>query len=101
MNNSKLYWIGYYFDQNCILHPETGRWTLAGFVDGHVYLKRYEGSPDEDCMSYPISEVQFILKKINPFLFDSVSDLQLFIRTKAMDGYWMEFCENINVIFEP
>ena len=97
---NNLFWIGYYFGLSCIVHPETGRWTLAGYVDGDVYLKRYEGTPDEDCMSYPISKVQFILKKINPFLFDSVNDLSLFIKTKALEGYWMNFDKSIKVIFE-
>lgn len=102
MNKPTLnpWWIGYYFGQNCILHPDTGRWILAGYVDNEVYLRRNIGTPQEDCISYPISEVQFILKRINPFLFTSLSKLQLFIKSKALEGYWMNFDDNINVIFE-
>lgn len=94
------WWIGFYFGQNCIIHPDTGRWILAGFVDNEVYLRRNIGTPQEDCISYPISEVQFILKRINPFLFSSMYRFQLFIKSKATEGYWMNFDDNINVIFE-
>jgi len=94
------FWIGYYFGQNCIIHPDTGRWILTGYVDNEVYLRRNIGTQEEDCISYPISEVQFILKRINPFLFASMSKFQYFIKSKTMDGYWMNFDDNINVIFE-
>lgn len=105
MNKSfiNLYWIGYYFGQNCILHPDTGRWILAGCVDNEVYLRRNIGTPEEDCISYPISEVQFILKFANPFLIKSLSKLPLFhdwINNKAMEGYWVFDCKSINVIYE-
>ena len=100
---NNLFWIGYYFTQNCVIHPDTGRWILAGCVDNEVYLRRNIGTPEEDCISYPIHEVQFILKKINPFLFTSMHKFEYFIRTKAMDGYWMNFDEKFNnqIVFEP
>ncbi len=103
MKQLNVFWIGYYFGLNCILHPDTGRWILAGCVDNEVYLRRNIGTPEEDCISYPIHEVQFILKKINPFLFASMSKFQLFIKTKAMEGYWMNFDEKFNnqIVFEP
>lgn len=98
-----LYWIGYYFGLNCILHPDTGRCILAGCVDNEVYLRRNIGTPEEDCISYPIHEVQFILKRINPFLFTSMHKFEYFIRTKAMEGYWMNFDEKFSnqIVFEP
>jgi len=99
-NNLPKWWIGYYFGQNCILHPDTGRWTLTGYFDGQVVCNKYENENCIDCMYYPISEVQFILKRIYPFLFTSLSKLQLFIKSKAIEGYWMNFDDNINVIFE-
>lgn len=100
---NNLFWIGYYFAQNCVIHPDTGRWILAGCVDNEVYLRRNIGTPEEDCISYPIHEVQFILKKINPFLFTSMHKFEYFIRTKAMEGYWMNFDEKFNnqIVFEP
>lgn len=103
MKQNNLYWTGYYFGLNCIIHPDTGRWILAGWVDNEVYLRRNIGTPEEDCISYPISEVQFILKRINPFLFASMSKFQLFIKTKAMEGYWMNFDEKFSkqIVFEP
>ena len=99
---NNFYWIGYYFGLNCVIHPDTGRWILAGFVDNEVYLRRNIGTPQEDCISYPISEVQLILKRINPFLFKSVSSLNLFIKRYALDGYWMNFDEKFNnqIVFE-
>lgn len=101
--NLPIWWTGYYFGQNCILHPDTGRWILAGCVDNEVYLRRNIGTPEEDCISYPISEVQFILKRINPFLFASMCKFSFFIKTKAMEGYWMNFDEKFNnqIVFEP
>ena len=99
--NPPIWWIGYYFGQNCILHPYTGRWILAGCVDNEVYLRRNIGTPEEDCISYPIHDVQFILKKINPFLFASMQKLEFFIRIKAIAGYWMNFDEkSVRVIYE-
>lgn len=102
-NNLPIWWIGYYFGLNCVIHPDTGRWILAGCVDNEVYLRRNIGTPEEDCISYPISEVQFILKRINPFLFTSMSKFQYFIKTKAMEGYWMNFDEKFSnqIVFEP
>jgi len=94
------FWIGYYFGLDCIIHPDSGRWILAGFFDDQVCCRRHIGTPEEDCMNYPVSEVSFILKKINPFLFASVSNLHAFIKTKALYGYWMNFDKSINVIFE-
>lgn len=97
-----FYWIGYYFGRNCVIHPDTGRWILAGFVDNDVYLRRNIGTPQEDCISYPIHEVQLILKRINPFLFKSVSNLNLFVKKYAMEGYWMNFDEKFTnqIVFE-
>ncbi|MCE5332726.1 MAG: hypothetical protein LLF95_11390 [Bacteroidales bacterium] len=101
MNKPNIkFWIGYYFGLSCILHPETGRWILTGFFDDQVVCRRNIGEPDEDCMYYPISEVSFILKKINPFLFESVNDLSLFIKTKALEGYWVFEDKSVKVIFE-
>lgn len=99
---NKYFWIGFYLDQNCIIHPDTGRWILTGYFDGQVVCRRNIGTVDEDCMSYPISEVQFILKKINPFLFASLGKFQLFIKSKASEGYWMNFDEKVinQIIFE-
>ena len=98
--NVQYFWIGYYFGLNCIIHPETGRWILAGMFNDTVVCEKYEDGNCIDCMYYPISEVSFILKKINPFLFASVSNLHAFIKTKALDGYWMNFDKSIKVIFE-
>lgn len=116
---NNFYWIGYYFGLNCILHPDTGRWTLTGYFDGQVVCHRESKSlpeikiseneaikdidemPDEDCLMCPIEDVQFILKKINPFLFASMHKFEFFIRTKAMEGYWMNFDEkSVRVIYE-
>lgn len=58
MNKSNFFWIGYYFGQNCILHPETGRWTLTGYFDGQVVCHRQITTEDEeDCLMCNISEV--------------------------------------------
>lgn len=103
-NNPPTWWIGYYFGLNCILHPDTGRWTLTGYFDGQVVCQKYNDNGEcIDCMYYPISEVQFILKKINPFLFASMHKFEFFIRTKAMEGYWINFDEKFSsqIVFEP
>jgi hypothetical protein len=95
------WWIGHYFGQNCIIHPNTGRWLLVGYMEGEVYCRKNIGAEDEDCMSYPISEIQFILKRINPFLFASMSKFHWFLKTKAGEGYWMFPRENFNqIIYE-
>lgn len=117
------YWIGYYFGQSCILHAETGKWTLTGYFDGQVVCHRVpkltinqevrerlgfdnlpdiDEMPEEDCLMCDISEVQFVLKKINPFLFKALCKFSFFIKTKALDGYWMNFDESFtnNIIFE-
>lgn len=98
--NLNPFWIGYYFGQNCIIHPDTGRWILTGYFDGQVMVKKNIGTPEEDCMSYPIAEVQFIFKQINPTLFKDFSRLFLFRKLKAMDGYWVFNDSNVNVILE-
>ena len=103
MNKSTFnpYWIGYYFGQNCILQPETGRWTLTGYFDGQVVCRRSTQNIDEeDCLMCPIEEVQLILKRINPFLFVSMGKFHWWIKTMSSSGYWMNFDDNINVIFE-
>lgn len=94
------YWIGFYFGQSCILHPDTGRWVLCGYFDGQVVCRRNIGTPDEDCMYYPISEVQFVLKRINPFLFASMQNFHWWVKIKASEGYWMNFDEQLNIIYE-
>lgn len=99
---NNLFWIGYYFGLNCIIHPETGRWTLVGYFDGQIMVKRNIGQENEDVEVYPISGVQFILKKINPFLFTSMHKFEFFIRSKAREGYWMNFDAEFNkIVFEP
>lgn len=118
---NNLYWIGYYFNQNCIIHPDTGRWTLTGYFDGQVVCHRLsnpltevkipdedeilpeEEMPEEDCLMCPISEVSFILKFANPWLIKSLSKLPLFhswLHNKALDGYWVFESNEINVVFE-
>jgi hypothetical protein len=66
-------------------------------------IKDIDEMPDEDCLMCPIEDVQFILKKINPFLFASMHKFEYFIRTKAMEGYWMNFDEKFSnqIVFEP
>lgn len=93
-------WIGLYFGQNCILHPDTGRWVLTGYFDGQVVCQKYEFGNSIDCMYYSISKVQFILKRINPFLFTSMSKFYWFIKTKALEGYWMNFEGFNQIVFE-
>lgn len=103
MNNNNLYWIGYYFGLSCIIHPETGRWTLAGMFNDTLVCEKYENGNCIDCMYYPVSEVSFILKFANPFLIKSLSKLPLFhrwITNKALEGYWVFEDKSINVIFE-
>lgn len=100
---NNLFWIGYYFGLNCILHPYTGRWILTGYFDGQVVCHREVPNIDEDdCLMCPIEEVQFVFKRINPFLFKSVSNLNLFVKKYAMEGYWMNFDEKFNnqIVFE-
>lgn len=96
------FWIGYYLNQNCIIHPDTGRWQLCGYFDNQVVCRRNIGTPDEDCMNYDISEVQFILKRINPFLFLSMSKFFWWINSEALSGYWMNFDEGFTkqIIYE-
>ena len=96
------FWIGFYFGLECIYHPAYGKYTLTGFFDGVVVCSRKptEMPEDDECETFPIEEVSFILKKINPFLFASVSNLHAFIKTKALDGYWMNFDKSINIIYE-
>lgn len=93
-------WIGYYFGQSCILHPETGRWVLTGYFSGLIECKKNIGLENEDVEIYPISEVQFCLKRINPFLFASMSKFYWFIKTKALEGYWMNFESFNQIVYE-
>jgi len=94
------FWIGYYLNQNCIIHPDTGRWVLTGYFDRQIVCQKYEDGKSIDCMYYPIEEVQFVLKKINPYLFASMQNFHWFIKTKALEGYWMNFDNSVNLIFE-
>lgn len=102
--NKQFFWIAFYFGQSCILHPETGRWTLCGFFDNQVVCKKNIGTSDEDCMYYHIEEIQFILKPANPYLIKSLSKLPLFygwLKSKALDGYWVFYETDFKqVIFE-
>jgi hypothetical protein len=105
MNNpSNFFWIAFYFGQNCILHPKTGRWTLSGFFDNQVVCKKNIGTADEDCQLYPISEIQFILKQGNPFLIRALSKLPNsyeWMKNKALSGYWVFYETDFKqVIFE-
>lgn len=93
-------WIGLYFGQNCILHPDTGRWVLTGYFDGQVCCRRNIGTTEEDCMIYRLDQVQFILKRINPFLFTSLGRFYWFIKTKALEGYWMNFEGFNQIVYE-
>lgn len=102
MNKSNFFWVGYYFGQNIVIHPETGLWYLSGFFDDQVVCQKYEDGACIDCMYYPISEVQFILKKINPFLFASMGKFHWWIKQKASEGYFMFPNEGFNqVIYQP
>lgn len=97
---NNYFWIGFYFNQSCILHPATGRWTLTGYFDNQVVCRRNIGTPEEDSMIYQVEEIQFVLKKINPFLFASMQNFHWWIKTMATSGYWMNFDEQTNVIYE-
>lgn len=96
------FWIGYYLNQNCIIHPDTGRWHLVGYFNDQIICEKYEDGKSIDCMYYDISEVKFILRKINPFLFLSMSKFFWWIKSEALSGYWMNFDSKFDkqIIFE-
>jgi len=100
VDNNNPYWLGFYLNRDCINHPETGRWTLLGYFRDSLVCCKYENSIVIDIAHYKITDVRFVLKKINPFLFASMSKFFIFIKSKALNGYWMNFDENINVDYE-
>lgn len=104
MNNTNLFWwIGFYFGQECIIHPDTGRWILAGFFDGQVVCVKMYGEIQIDCMHYPIEEISFVLKFANPWLIKSIQKLPFFfswVKSHAFDGYWVFDDKTVKVIYE-
>jgi hypothetical protein len=97
---NKLFWIGFYFGQNVIFHEGTGKWTLTGYFDNQVMCKKHEGTPEEDCEIFPIEEISFVFKKINPWLFASLHNSHSFIANKAKSGYWVFKDSSVNIMFE-
>ena len=103
--NKNPFWIAFYFGQQCILHPDTGRWTLVGYFDGQVVCTKHDEHGEEyDTMIYYLEEVQFVLKFCNPYLIKALSKLPgsfNWMKSQALQGYWMFYDSDFKqVIFE-
>lgn len=101
MNKPNLWMLGFYIGQECIEHPNHGKYTLDGYFSKGVMARRnLTGKPeDEEYEIFGFDEIKFCLKPTSDSLLSRFSDSLRFIKKKTGEGCWIgdqsEFSKSI------